>query len=245
MHADYLMHGHYQLLRHHFQGAKKLRFFLDQDSGLLGACMGAFADRVRTRTADIALVDIQKNLTVNARNSAFANAAAWFKIERARFPALSDRQARSAIMAEIIAATRSTTATGRLFDVWIESPFPDQAEPGKRLRFITDLGDYDAGHAANLLLKATLWPVDTAFNQIRRRLSLCERPVTSRRRANRLWHIYAPYEPSMLIKALTVFRVWHNYIWIGEKTNTTAAEKIKLAQGQIRIQDILSFSKTV
>ena len=243
VHADYLMYGHYWLLRHQLQGAGKIRFFLDGEAGLLAACMCAFVDRVNARTADIAVVCIEKELTVDARNAALAKARKWFRAERARFPALSERQARSAIMTEIIAAARSNAPDGCLKNSWIRSPFPDLAEPNKRIRFVTDLGDYDDAHAANILLKATLWPIDSVFNHLRRRLSHCERPVNSARRANRRWHIYAPYDPEMVNKVLTIFRVWHNYVWIGKKSNETAAERLGLAQGKIKIQDILSFAE--
>jgi transposase-like protein len=243
VHADYLMYGHYWLLRHHLQGAGKIRFFLDGDAGLLAACIGAFADRVKARTVDIAVLQIDKQLTVDARNAALAKAAKWLKAEQARFPGLSERQARSEIMTEIVAAARSNAPDHRLQNVWIGSPFPDLAEPNKRIRFITDFGDYDDAHIANLLLKATLWPIDSVFNRVRRRLTFCERPVNSSRRANRRWHIYAPYDPQMIEKVLTIFRVWHNYVWIGEKSNATAAERIGLAQGKIRIQDILNFKQ--
>ncbi len=241
VHADYLMYGHYWLLRHHLQGADKIRFFLDGDAGLLAACMSAFADRVKERTVDIAVLQIDKQLTVDARNAALAKAAKWFKAEQTRFPGLSDRQARSAIMTEIVAVARSNAPNYRLQNVWIGSPFPDLAEPNKRIRFVTDLGDYDDAHAANFLLKATLWPIDSVFNRVRRRLTFCERPVNSTRRANRRWHIYAPYDPQMIEKVLTIFRVWHNYVWISPKSNATAAERLGLAQGKIRIQDILTF----
>jgi hypothetical protein len=94
-----------------------------------------------------------------------------------------------------------------LQDVWLTYPLPDLAEPEKQIRFVTDLGDYDDEHVANLLMKATLWPIDTVFNRIRRRLALCERPIRSRRRASGVWHIYAPYEPAMIEKLLTIYRV--------------------------------------
>jgi hypothetical protein len=241
VHADYLSHGHYWLLRHHFQGAEKLRFFLDQDAGMLGACLGAFTDRVKNRTADVAVVRIDKGLTVDVRNAAFGKAKSWFSAERKRFPTLSDRQARTALMTEIVAAARKNAPDNQLNDLMIGLPFPDMAEPNKRVRFVTDFADYDDAHLANLLLKTTLWPVDTVFNRIRRRLTLCERAIPSARRTTRLWHIYAPYNPEMLNKFLTIFRVCQNYVWIGDKTNATAAERLGLAHGKIRMQDILSF----
>jgi hypothetical protein len=129
----------------------------------------------------------------------------------------------------------------RLRDSWVPHPFPDIAEPVKRWRFVTDMDDYGDDHVTNLLLLATLWPVDTVFNRVRRRLAAFERPVNSVRRARRLWQIYAPYDPGMLEKYLTIFRVWHNYVWVNGKTGKTAAETLGLAKGKIRIQDIVYF----
>lgn len=243
VHADYLMHGHYWFLRSLTHGAEKLRFYIDQDAGLLHACLGAFADKVRDRQADVVQVDIQKNLTIDQRKNAHGKARRWFEGERARFPGMKDNVIRTAILAERIAAAKeaSKTEKGKLQEVWLEYPFPDMAEPGKRLRFVTDLDDYDDHHVANLLMKGSLWPVDTVFNRIRRRMSMFERPVQSVRRARRMWHIYAPYDAAMVEKMLTIFRVWHNYVWIDSKAKKTAAEKLGMAEGKVRMQDIVYF----
>ncbi len=57
-----------------------------------------------------------------------------------------------------------------------------------------------------------------------------------------MWHIYAPYDPIMVEKLLTIYRVWHNYVWINKKSGRTAAEVIGLAQGKVRPQDIIYFT---
>jgi len=241
VHADYLMHGHYWFLRSLTHGAEKLRFYIDQDAGLLHACLGAFADKVLNRQADVVQVDIQKDLTIDQRKNSHGKAKRWFEGERARFPGMKDNVVRTAILAERVAAAReaSKAERGKLQDVWLEYPFPDMAEPGKKLRFVTDLDDYDDHHVANLLMKGSLWPVDTVFNRIRRRMSMFERPVQSVRRARRMWHIYAPYDAAMVEKMLTIFRVWHNYVWVDAKAKKTAAEKLGMAEGKVRMQDEL------
>src|SRR3954467_1324660 len=53
IHADYLVNGHYHHLRHLLRGTAQVNSSLDEDSGLLAACMGAFGDRVRNRTAEV------------------------------------------------------------------------------------------------------------------------------------------------------------------------------------------------
>jgi hypothetical protein len=40
---------------------------------------------------------------------------------------------------------------------------------------------------------------------------------------------------------LTIFRVWHNFVWVSPKTKKTAAMQLGLAHGKIRTQDILYF----
>jgi transposase-like protein len=243
VHADYLIHGHYWVLRDLLRNVEKVRFSVDQEQGLLGGCLGAFADRVAARTADVVVVDIAKNITNDDRKSRHAKARKWFEQEVGRFPGMSIKKARTAILQERIAAARacSDLPDRHLQPVWIDFPFPDMAEPGKRLRYVTDMSDYDDHHVANLLMKATLWPIDTVFNRIRRRIALFERPVQSVRRARRMWHIYAPYDPMMVEKMLTIYRVWHNFVWINKKSGRTAAEIIGLAHGKVRPQDILYF----
>jgi hypothetical protein len=40
---------------------------------------------------------------------------------------------------------------------------------------------------------------------------------------------------------LTIFRVWHNFVWVSPRTKKAAAMQLGLAHGKIRIQDILYF----
>lgn len=243
VHADYAMHGHYWVLKVLTAGVGKLRFYLDNDQGLLAACIGAFFQRIRDHTAEVIQVDIDKTLTIDQRNQEFSRAKRWFEAERRRLPGATDYEARLALLAERIATIRAESALPerRLQEVWVSYPFPDRAEPVKRLRFVSDQDQYDEIEAAELLLKATLWPIDTVFNRIRRRITYFERPVSSVSRARRLWHIYAPYDPGMVEKMLTIYRVWHNFVWINKKSGRTAAEMIGLANGKVRTQDIIYF----
>jgi hypothetical protein len=64
-------------------GAEKVRLFLDQDSGMRAATLGAFAERVADRTADAFYVRINKDMTVDERKHAL-------KDSRERCRALED-----------------------------------------------------------------------------------------------------------------------------------------------------------
>lgn len=100
--------------------------------------------------------------------------------------------------------------TGKLQGVWVEHPFPVMSEPEKRVAYMTDWGDYDAAHLSWLYEMASLHAIDTVFMQIRRRLSLLERAIPTARRARRLWHGRAPYDPGTIGRMLDIYRVWHN-----------------------------------
>jgi hypothetical protein len=245
VHADYLVHGHFQLLRHLLQGTARLRFALDEDAGLLAACVGAFGARVRDGTAEIVQVRIVKELTIDERRRVMAQAGAAFEAARAeeRFRGLDEHQAATAMVAETVRDLRehSPLPERKLQQVWIANPVPDRAEPCKEWRYVSDrdhLGNHDV---AFLLRMATLHPVDTVFAVLRRRMAMFERPISSVRRARRAWHIYAAYDPAMIGLLLEIFRTWHNWLWRSPKDGKTAAERLGLTRGEIREDHILGY----
>jgi hypothetical protein len=134
----------------------------------------------------------------------------------------------------------SPLETCQLRDVWVKHPHPDGGEPEKSMRFVTDLGDYSDEHVARMLLRATLGPIDSTFNQIRRRVAVAERGIRAPG-GNSIWHINAPYNPVYLIQILEIFRVWKNFIGPPKSKKPTPAQKLGLAKGPIRYEDIVYF----
>ena len=76
---------------------------------------------------------------------------------------------------------------GKWEDRWLAHPFPTMGEPEKAVAYLTDFGDYDEDHRAWLYNKASLHGVNSFFNQVRRRLSLLERPIHSKTNRGRIW----------------------------------------------------------
>ena len=240
--GQYDLHGHFHFLRYLLGGAAHLNFFMDEDGSMPVACLGAFADRVTTRTADIFQVSIAKDLTIDQRRAKQHDAEQRFAVDKAAHPGLADWEVRRAVAETRVATARATSPLPhrKLQDVVIDLLFPDFAEPDKKVRFTTDMDDYDDAKVARRLLRATLWPVDSVFAQMRRRLRLVERGISSPRRGRAIWHINAPYNPIMLAKVLFIFSVWHNYV--GPRgTKETPAMRLGLAKGPVRMEDILYF----
>ena len=87
---------------------------------------------------------------------------------------------------------------------------------------------------------ATLHPVDRFFMQVRRRLSLAERAISSAGNQGRVWNGYAAYRPGNLVEALEIFRVYYNFCQCGDD-KMTPAMRLGLARGPVAVEDILDF----
>lgn len=237
VHAEYTLYGHCFLLRDLSMGAEKIRLFLDQDSGMRAAALGAFAERVAGRSADAFYVRINKDMTVDERKHAL-------KVSRERFRALEeehpelDRQAlRLFVIKEALA---DMSVIGHWKDRWLTHPFPSMSEPEKAVCYLTDYDDYDEDHLAWLYNKASLRAIDTFFMQVRRRLSLLERPIATASNNRRLWHGYSAYNPRSIVKLLEMFRVFYNYVLVGMDKQTPAM-RLGLAKGRVSLEDIVYF----
>jgi hypothetical protein len=114
------------------------------------------------------------------------------------------------------------------------------SEPEKAVCYLTDYGDYDKDHLAWLYNKASLRAIDAFFMQVRRRLSLLERPIATASNNRRLWHGYSAYNPRSIVKLLEMFRVFYNYVLVGTDKHT-AAMRLGLAKGQVTLGDIVYF----
>ena len=131
---------------------------------------------------------------------------------------------------------------GRWQDRWVEHPFPNMGEPEKAMCYLTDIQGYVEDHLAWLSNKASLHAIDRFFMQVRRRLSLLERPISSAASPARRWFGYGPYKPLRVGKLLDIFHVFYNFVEVG-KNKQTPALRLGLAKGQITIEDIVSYQQ--
>lgn len=108
------------------------------------------------------------------------------------------------------------------------------------MKAASDDDEEDAeSHHSQLLLRATLHPIDRFFMQTRRRVSLAERSVTSVRRQRRMWNGYGAYNPGVLQRYLEVYRTYYNY---SGKDKKTPAMRLGLARAPIDPSGILHFA---
>ncbi|APW46538.1 IS1/IS1595 family N-terminal zinc-binding domain-containing protein [Rhodoferax antarcticus] len=235
---QYTMHGHFHLLATLLQNAEKVRCYLDQDVGMRAAFLGAFAERIKQRTADAWFVSVMKDSTVTQKEVAVNRAKARHAEASAANPALKPDEVNLLLMKEEMASPKEI---GEYGDVWLEHPVPNMSEPAKLVCWLTDFADYDEDHEARLYLKASLHSIDRFFMQARRRLSMAERSITTASTARRTWYGYSAYHPDSLARTLEIFRVFYNYCKPGDKDKMTPAMRLGLAKAPIALEDILYF----
>jgi len=103
-------------------------------------------------------------------------------------------------------------------DRWVEHPFPNMGEPDKAMCYLTDIQGYDEDLLAWLYNKASLHAIDRFFMQVRRRLSLLERPISSSASPGRRWFGYGPYKLAIVLNYWTSF-VSSIILWKWERTS--------------------------
>jgi transposase-like protein len=238
IHAEYTLYGHFFLLRRLLSGVEKIRFFLDQDAGMRAACLGAFQPAFRDRRCDAFYVHINKDMTVDERKRALADSRKAFRALQEERPDLDQQELRLLLIKERLHAM---AAIGQWKDRWLTHPFPSMNESEKAVCYLTDYGDYDEDHLAWLYNKASLRAIDVFFMLVRRRLSLLERPLATMSNARRLWYGYSAYNPRSIMKVLDIFRVFYNYVLIGQDKKTPAM-RLGLAKGHVSLEDIIYYT---
>ncbi|SDN93533.1 hypothetical protein SAMN04487897_10650 [Paenibacillus sp. yr247] len=125
----------------------------------------------------------------------------------------------------------------------IEHPLPS-IDQGKRfVDCTTDLSSYEIEHVANMLVKVNDKATSAFMQQIRRRLSILERPLVTARGEGKSY-IYANFNPKYAQYALTILRTFYNFClpynsW--DKVKVTPAQRLGIADKQFTMKDIIYF----
>lgn len=151
VHSEYTLYGHFFHLHTLFGGVEKVRFFLDQDSGMRAACLAAFQPEVTKRTCDAFYVRINKDMTVDEKRRALADSRQEFKTAQSTNPSLTENEVKLLLIKGRMA---HMVEIGQWKDRWLLQPFPNMSEPEKAICYLTDFGDYDTDHQAWLYNKA-------------------------------------------------------------------------------------------
>ena len=232
--AVYSIYAHFFYLKELLKGAEKLRFFMDQESGIRGACLSAFHKEIKERKCDAFFIKIQKK-TDKERLRAYNQGRIKIQQYMKDNPGATKKEARLALL---IKSIKSMDPKGKWNDRWLLHPFPTKKEPEKEVSFLTDPNDYSLEHKAWLYNKASTHLLDNFFQQLRRGVKMIERSFTTPSNNKRVWSGYAAYNPEMVVKLIEIFRVYYNFAKkVGQKI--TPAMRLGIAAGPVDINDIL------
>jgi transposase-like protein len=246
LHETAVMNAHIQLITRLLVRAPKIRFFVDQESGLRAAIMAALHPKVRNRTADAFFVSVAKEVSIDEKRKIMRRTTRRFKDTRDDHPDLTNDEVKVLMAREEMTRMRTL---GKWKDRWLMHPLPDMREPEKMVCWLTDIDELaesepersnQLNHFARLYLKASLTAVDRFFMQVRRGLTIAERGIPTSSNERRIWVGKNAYNPEYLAKLLEVFRTYFNYCEVGADGRTPAM-RLGLAKGPVRLEDILYY----
>jgi transposase-like protein len=239
VHEEYTLYGHFFFLRCLLGNVEKVRFYLDQDSGMRAACFAAYREEILDGRCDAFYVRINKDLTLHQKQRLVKQAEREMGELDAKHPyELSKSSLR---LLKILEEMERLETVGSWNDRWLNYPFPDMSEPEKAVCYLTDRGDYDTSHLARHYLKGSLHAVDSYFNQVRTRLSPLQRANHSPSSAGRTWYENQPYDPRLVQKLLDLLRVYRNYCLKSRKDKQTPAMRLGLAEVPIDLDEVINF----
>lgn len=238
VHLEYTQYALFLHLKRLLGNVERVRIFMDNDPGLDGACIAAFVDDIRQRRVDAFRVRSPKDLTMANKKLVIAKLNRELERFRERNPELTGNDLRHHYVRECIRAWQTSTDSSPSFHY----PLGDMAEPGKEIEHLTDFGDMDLDHLANLYMRVSLRGVDRFFMLVRRRLSILERPIATANNARRTWHGYAAYSPLVTERILSIFRTYYNYSFIGED-GATPAMRFGLTNQPLPLADLAVFPR--
>jgi len=242
VHSEYTLYAHFQVLNRLLKGAKSVTFYLDQDSGIRAACLAAFKEEVKAGRAHAFYVTVNKGLTKGKKLAALSEARKRFAAAMQRMPGLDERSVKLQLIKDQFPRMRQM---GRFGDRWLEHPLPTMNEPEKALCHLSGRPEVELSEdrLASMYLYGSMYGADRFMELIRRRLSILERGLTSASSTGQVWSGYAPYKPYIAEKLLLLLRVYWNYCFVSKesKDGKTPAERLGLAKGHVRVEDIVYF----
>lgn len=247
----YTMVAHLWLIKQMVK-SQKWRFVTDHDKSIITAIYRVFADEFSNDEAlhFICMVERNKKNKESFREWVESRKELnnWSEMNGYKNFPLSVK-AFSKLKEDLITAPlwEYITQNGNTYPKWanktIKHPMPTQSEGARLIDCTSNISNYDIGHITNLLLKVNMHSVNAFIQQIRRSLSILERPLVTSRGEGKSY-IYANFNPRYAQYATTILRTYYNFCCpykISKGVKETPAQRIGLADKIYEFKDIIYF----
>ena len=243
IHNEYTMTAHFFLLRQLLDSVGRTRFYMDQDTGMRGAYIAAFRDKILDGESDGFLIRASKDKTVDAKRQLVRDAQELIsEYAGASFQKMSRKERKEVINRMLIDRIQKPLSFPNSPEKWVQYPEATMVESEKMIAAITRTDRYSLDHQASLLQMGSLHSVDRFFMQIRRAISCFERPFGSGTSGRRVWYGYSPYNPDRYSQLGDIYRVYYNYCKPNDKGKTPAM-RLGLAKGPVDLEKIIYLDK--
>lgn len=225
--------AHLLVLKTITQGAKRIQLTMDNEPGLPRLAPYIFGDNFGSGNFDAFVVRIAKDLTQQRKRRFIAAALRDMREEAMKFPGLDDKGLLFKLIEARYMRFRRTTGPDR----WVRHPFPTMSEPEREVLPLTD-HVREVDRVVSGIARASLRSLDRYFMQLRRKVSILERPLKP---ASPGAHYaeYTAYSPIVVIRVIEIFRTVYNYHLAG-KQGSTPAQRLGLARRQWSLGEILA-----
>ena len=240
VHMPYTAYAHWFLMHRMLTGAgvEQVQLNSDIDSMTRAAFLTAYADEVKRGDAHAFFVKYTKWETIDERRrilKASKRKLADYRLAAPGRVNWSKKRLAREMMKEYIAEREQH---GQWEDEWAIHPLPTINEPQKAMCWLTPNADLDEDRKADMFLRAGLARIDNVFQKTRRLINAVERPIGTSSTHNKVWHGYAPYNPTMVSKYLTIFRTVNNFVFVGDDGQTPAM-RLGFAREPLDFEDII------
>jgi hypothetical protein len=247
--STYTAYAQYWLLKR-MLNVEKLNFTCDEDNSIISVLMRVYADEIKAGNVNIFTCQIDKTLTKSEAYSHYliaSNRLAKWREYRGLKGSLKevgiDKLAYDLQSHNFYNYVRYNNKVYPIYNHNpIEHPFPFKDEGIRYVDCITNLSLLSSIELAELLYKVDLRAINTFFNQIRRRVSILERPLVSGRGEGRSY-IYANFNPKYAQYLLTILRTYLNFCetFKYKKKEVTPAMLLGIADKPFTLEDIIYF----
>jgi len=247
--STYTSIAHFWLLKEMLRG-KEWRFITDKDNSLMTALFRVFANEFRTTDAHhfLSLVDRTKSRkdAYNEFKQAKADLLSWGaasgyetkSLRKLAFMKLTKLFQSHQFHQELSAGTHN-------YHIWANNPIEHPiASIDKGFHLVdctTDLSSYEPEQIAYMVLNVNDNASNFFIQQIRRRLSILERPLTTARGDGKSY-IYSNFNPKYAQMALTVLRTYYNFCFpykTPDGKKLTPAQRLGITDKVFKINDII------
>ena len=240
VHMPYTAYAHWFLLHRLVTGAgvRRVQANMDIDSMGRAAFLAAFTEEVKRGDAHAFYVRSTKYQTIDERREILAQSKRMRDAFARTLPQAvrHDRREVARRMMQVRIGERQRH--GKWDDEWVEHPLPTLNEPHKAVSWLTPHPSIGEDRKVDMFLRSGLGRVDNVFLKTRRLFNALERPVSTTGGHHTVWNGYAPYNPAMLEKYLSIFRAVNNFVFVGDD-GATPAMRIGFAKQPLDFADLL------